>query len=61
MYELHNAEKPYVGTYSVVFLVRRILFVAVTFVLFWHPGLQVELMMYGTLGYLCYIAQMPFY
>ena len=38
MYEHHNPVKAYVSTYSVVFLVRRTLFVAVTFGLYWYPG-----------------------
>lgn len=61
LYELHNSEKQYVGTYSIVFLVRRSFFVMMTFALYHHPGLQIELMLYSTLAYLCYISQMPFY
>lgn len=55
------AEKPYVGTYSVVFLVRRNIFIFVTFLLLKQPGLQVQLMLIMTTLYLCYISQVRFH
>ena len=61
LYELHDAAKKYVGTYSLVFLMRRSFFVFVTFAMYRHPGLQIEMMLLSTVGYLCYITQMPFY
>ena len=39
MYELHDASRDYVGTYSVVFLFRRSLFVMTTFAFLHYPGL----------------------
>lgn len=39
MYELHDAKRDYVGTYSVVFLIRRSIFVMITFALHYYPGL----------------------
>ena len=41
LYENFNAEKNKVGTYSIVFLVRRSLFVALTFALFNQSGILV--------------------
>ncbi len=37
LYELHDPKRPYVGTYVVVFLMRRSFFVGVTFLMFYHP------------------------
>ena len=55
MFFMMNPEKPYVGTYSVIFLLRRSFFVLITFTLWEHPSMQVELMLYSTLLYVCYI------
>lgn len=44
-----------VTSYSFVFLLRRSLFVALTFVLYKQPGLQVQLNIYLTLMYLIYL------
>ncbi len=41
LYELHDAKRPLVATYSVVFLVRRSFFVMITFVMYNYPGLQI--------------------
>ena len=56
-----NGSKSRVGTYSTVFLVRRSIFVTITFALFHLPELQVLLMLLMTLLYIAYIAHMYFY
>ena len=61
MYEHHNALKPYVTTYSVVFLVRRSLFVIMTFSLYLMPAFQVQLMLCMTLFHLCYLSRIRFH
>ena len=38
LYEHHNPEQAFVGTYPIVFLVRRSLFVGLTFALYNFPG-----------------------
>ena len=50
--------KPRAGLYSIIFLLRRSLFVAVTFLLYSNPGLQVEFMTYPTLAYVCVISHL---
>jgi len=50
-----------VGTYPVIFLLRRSFFVAITFAMMFYPSLQVQLMIYSTLGYLCYISLQRFH
>ena len=50
--------KPRAGLYSIIFLLRRSLFVAVTFLLYSNPGLQVEFMTYPTLAYVCIISHL---
>ena len=61
LYEHFNASKSYVGTYSVVFLVRRSLFVLTSFALYRLPGWQVQVMLMMTVAYLCYISRQEFY
>ena len=61
LYEHFNANKPYVGTYSVVFLVRRSLFVLTSFALYRVPGCQIQVMLAMTVVYLCYISRQEFY
>ena len=61
LYELHDSERPFVGTYSVAFLGRRSFFVAVTFLLYNHPGIQIEIMLYSTLLYMSYICNVRFH
>ena len=39
LYDNFNPMKPKVGTYAIVFLIRRSLFVALTFCLFRNPGI----------------------
>ena len=56
-----NPEKPFVGTYSVIFLLRRSFFVLITFKLWEYPSMQVELMLYSTLLYVCYISSSSFH
>lgn len=53
--------RSYIGSYSVVFLVRRSIFVIAYFALRYHPSMQVEIMLYTTLLYICYISNMRFY
>ena len=36
LYEFHDAKRPYVATYVVVYLMRRSTFVGVTFLMFYH-------------------------
>ena len=56
-----NPEKPFVGTYPVIFLLRRSFFVLITFKLWEYPSIQVDLMLYSTLLYVCYISSSNFY
>ena len=58
MYFGLNEKKPRVSFYSIVFLLRRSAFIAVTFLLFARPGLQVEFMAYPTLAYICFISHL---
>ena len=50
LYELHDATRPLVGTYSVIFLLRRSFFVMITFLMYSYPSLQIEIMLYSTLA-----------
>ena len=61
MYFALDPEKPYVGTYVIVYLFRRSLFVVVTFSLYYRPGLQVPSMLYMSLLQVSYISQMRYY
>ena len=61
MYELHDATRDYVGTYSVVFLIRRSIFVMITYALHYYPGLQVQALIFTTLLFICYIANVRFH
>ena len=54
-------DRPYIGSYSVVFLMRRSLFVFAYFALYYYPSMQVQIMLYSTLLYICYIINMGFY
>ena len=53
--------RPYVGTYSVVFLVRRNCFILMTFLLLEHPGLQIQMMLGMTTLYMCYVVNVRFH
>ena len=57
LYELHDANRKYVGTYPVIFLLRRSFFVTITFTMVEHPSLQVHAFIVSALLYLCYITQ----
>lgn len=61
LYEHHNATKPLVSTYPIVFLLRRALFVMTTFVSYKHPSLQIAIMLTISLAYLSYISRQTFY
>ena len=56
-----NGNKSRVSSYSTVFLLRRSIFVSITFALFQFPEVQVLLMLCMTLLYIMYIAHMYFY
>ena len=56
-----NGAKSGVGTYSTVFLLRRSIFVVITFALFQFPEIQVLSMLCLTLLYISYIANMHFF
>ena len=61
---LYNGLKPKdrtVALYSFIFLVRRSLFIAITFALFEHPGLQLLLMLQKTLFYIIYLGYADFF
>lgn len=58
MYYGLNTKRKRVSCYTVVFLLRRSFFIVVTFVLYMRPGLQVELMLYPTLAYICIISHL---
>ena len=61
MYEFQDAKSTYVGTFSVIFLLRRSLFVMITFALFYLPGIQVQMMVFMSIVYLCYIVSVRFH
>ena len=48
-------------SYYFVFLLRRSLFVLITFLLFFQPGIQVQLMIYMTLLYVIYLGHSEFF
>ena len=49
------------GTYPVIFLLRRSFFVIITFTMLELPSLQVHTFIVSALLYLCYIAQQRFH
>ena len=61
MYYGLDAKKTRVGTYSVVYLFRRSIFIWLTFLLFYESVFQVQLMMLMSMAYICYISQMSFF
>jgi len=61
LYSGLKAKHPSVKFQSFAFLVRRSLFVVITFVLFDYPGIQVQLMIYMTLLQIIYIGHQDFY
>ena len=40
---------------SIVFLIRRSIFVAITFALYNHPGIQIQLFIFGSILYIIYL------
>lgn len=54
-------DKPGVVNHSFVFMVRRSLFIALTFALFDQPSLQVHLMIYMTVFYVMYLGYADFF
>ena len=61
LYSGLKAKHPSVKFQSLAFLVRRSLFVAITFLLFKYPGIQVQLMIYMTMLQIIYIGHQDFY
>ena len=61
--EVRGGKRPALGTlcYPLVYLVRRTAFVAVTFLLFNQPSLQLYLMIHSSLLYIFYICTFPLY
>ena len=41
--------------YPIVFLIRRIVFVAITFLLFDHPGIQIQVFIFSSIVYQIFI------
>ena len=60
LYSGLRGDKSGVWSYSFVFLLRRTLFVALTFGLLDEPGLKTQLMIYATLLYLIYLGYAEF-
>ena len=56
-----DGKKKRIASYSTVFLLRRSIFVAITFALFKYPEFQSLLMLCMSLLYISYIAHMYFY
>ena len=56
-----NPKKPNVGTYPLTFLIRRSVFVAITFALATEPGIQIQLTTYLTLWYIIYVGYAEFF
>ena len=48
-------------SYSVVFLVRRSLFVWISFLLFDHPPLQLQAFFFSSILYICYLSSNRIY
>lgn len=61
LYNGLNAKRPSVMTYSPMFLIRRSMFIAIMFVCFEQPAIQVQLMIYMTILYLIYVGHQDFY
>lgn len=55
MYEGCKTESVAALLYSIIFLYRRIAFVAATYLLRQYPSLQVSLLVHLNLAYLCYL------
>ena len=47
--------------YSFIFLLRRSAFIAITFLLFKNPGLQLQLMLQMTVFYIIYLGYASFF
>ena len=47
--------------YSFVFMIRRSLFIAITFALFDQPGIQIQVMIYMTIWYIIYLGYADFF
>ena len=50
-----RADKNEIVYYQFVFLVRRSIFIAITFALFNYPGIQIQLMIALTILYIAYL------
>ena len=56
-----RADREYVISYSLVFILRRVVFVLITFALFDYPGIQVQALIYSSLLYIIYIGHTSFH
>ena len=54
-------ERDHVPSYSMVFILRRLIFVAITFALFNFPGIQIQVFTYVSILYIIYISHMYFH
>ena len=61
LYNGLKPKNPNVMIYSFIFLVRRSLFIAITFALFENPGLQLLLMLQKTLFYVIFLGYADFF
>lgn len=61
LYNGLNPKKANAATYSMTFLIRRSVFVAITFLLTDQPGIQIQLSIYLTLLYIIYVGYAEFF
>ena len=61
LYNGLQIEKNSAMSYSIVFLVRRSIFIVITFALFNQPGLQIHLMIFLTIIYIMYLGYSDFH
>lgn len=61
LYNGMRPKQPEVVTYAPAFLIRRSIFVFITFYLFEQPGIQVQVMIYMTLLYVIYLGHVEFF
>ena len=61
LYSGLDSKNQRVMSYSIVYLLRRSLFVAITFALFEKPGVQLQFMIFMTIMYLAYLGYADFY
>ena len=54
-------DRDFVVSYSMVFILRRVVFVMITFALFNYPGIQIQMFIYVSLLYIIYIGHTYFH